>query len=248
MSHDDPSPDGPDGGPITLPPATAADLARVLHGLDDPTAPLAGPADLAALIEGRLTGAEADGVLGSADARARAEAAADFMAEVAARSDSPPASLMQAARELLAPAPPRPSADIVQLRPGAPVGAPVAAPVAANDIEVFQLMAAASKADDASIVCRSQSGIWTLEVFSGQSPEDRAAGNGVLLLSVHPEHQASYEGRTARVFVIDAGAERVLAEGRIEGGELYADIVLTGLDLRRRDAINVVFGPAPAGG
>jgi hypothetical protein len=164
--------------------------------------------------------------------------------EVAARSDSAPASLMQAARELLSPAPSRPSADIVQLRPGAPV----AAPVAANDVEVFQLMAAASKADDASIVCRSQSGIWTLEVFSGQSPEDRAAGNGVLLLSVHPEHQASYDGRTARVFIIDAGAERVLAEGRIEGGELYADIVLTGLDLRRRDAINVVFGPAPAGG
>ena len=69
---------------------------------------------------------------------------------------------------------------------------------------------------------------------------------GVLLLSVHPEHQAGYERRTARVFVVDAGAERVLVEGRIEAGELYADIVLTGLDLRRRDAINVVFGPAPA--
>ena len=242
MSHDD----NPDEGPMTLAPTVAADLARIMNSLDEPPAGAAEAADLAALIEGCLTAEEADALLGHADDRARAEAAADFLAEVATRAGSPPAALMQAARDLLAPDPARPSADIVQLRADQRGTAPVAAPVAANDIEIFQLMAAASGSNDASIVCRSQSGIWTLEVFSGQSPDDRAAGRGVLLLSVHPEHQASYERRGARVFVIDAGAERVLAEGRIEGGELYADIVLTGLDLRRRDAVNVVFGPAPA--
>jgi len=246
MSHDDNSDDRPDNGPDDVPmafsPAITADLARVLSSLDEAATETAGPADLAALIEGGLTADEADIVLAHADDRARVEAAADFLAEVAARSGQPPASLMQAARDLLAPARPRASADIVQLR----ASPPAPAPVAANDVEVFQLLAAATRSDDASIVCRSQSGIWTLEVFSGQSPDDREAGRGVLLLSVHPEHQASYEHRTALVFVIDAGAERVLAEGRIEAGELYADIVLTGLDLRRRDAINVVFGPAPA--
>ena len=238
MSHDDNS----DSDPIAFSPAITGDLARALAGLDEPSASAADPASLAALVEGGLTADEADLLLARADDRARAEAAADFLDEVAARSGQPPASLMQAARDLLGPPPVRPSADVVQLR-AAPPAPP---PIAANDVEVFQLLAAATQSDDASIVCRSQSGIWTLEVFSGQSPDDREAGRGVLLLSVHPEHQASYERRAARVFVIDAGAERVLAEGRIEAGELYADIVLTGLDLRRRDAINVVFGPAPA--
>jgi hypothetical protein len=238
MSDDDSAGDKP----MTFPPAIAGDLARVLAGLDEPASPASDPASLAALVEGGLTADEADRLLARAEDRARAEAAADFLDDVAARSGQPPASLMQAARDLVGPAPVRPSADVVQLR--APP--PAAPPAPANDVEVFQLLAAATRSDDASIVCRSQSGIWTLEVFSGQSPDDREAGRGVLLLSVHPEHQASYDRRTARVFVIDAGAERVLAEGPIEAGELYADIVLAGLDLRRRDAINVVFGPAPA--
>jgi len=243
MSQDDTSDGARDDDLAAFPPDVSAEFARALNTLDAAAGEPASPADLAALIEGGLSPGEADGVLGEAGDRARAEAAADFLAEVAARSDRPPLALLQAARDLLAPAPLRPSADVVQLHP---VTKLAASPVAANDVEVFQLMAAATRSDDASIVCRSQSGIWTLEVFTGQSPEERAAGQGVLLLSVHPEHQASYDRRTARVFVIEAGAERVLAEGRIVAGELYADIVLTGLDLRRRDAISVVFGPASA--
>ena len=242
MSDDDIPGGGPSETSINLPPSIVADLARALSVQDEPhAAPVVDPASLAALVDGGLTADEADILLARAEDRARVEASADFLDEVASRSGQPPASLMQAARDLLGPVPPRPSAEIIQLRAPAPV-----APVAANDVEVFQLLAAATKSDDASVVCRSQSGIWTLEVFTGQSADDREAGRGVLLLSVHPEHQAGYERRTARVFVVDAGAERVLVEGRIEAGELYADIVLTGLDLRRRDAINVVFGPAPA--
>ena len=237
MSHDDNSDDRPDNGPDDVPmafsPAITADLARVLSSLDEAATETAGPADLAALIEGGLTADEADIVLAHADDRARVEAAADFLAEVAARSGQPPASLMQAARDLLAPARPRASADIVQLR----ASPPAPAPVAANDVEVFQLLAAATRSDDASIVCRSQSGIWTLEVFV--SPDD--ANKGYLLLSVHPDHRATYEGRTGRVFVKLGENERVLAEEVVRKGEIYTAISLAGLDLHARDAINVTF-------
>jgi len=107
--------------------------------------------------------------------------------------------------------------------------------------ESFMLLAAASETGNKAVLCRSQSGIWTLEVFSGQSPDDREAGRGVLLLSVHPEHQASYERRTGRVFVKLGENERVLAEEVVRKGEIYTAISLAGLDLHARDAINVTF-------
>jgi hypothetical protein len=116
---------------------------------------------------------------------------------------------------------------------------------AATLAESFQLLAAASETGSQAIVCSSQSGIWTLEVFDGRSERDQTLGRGYLLLTVHPDHAATYEGRSARVFVKLNGEERVLAKETVRNGEVYAEISLTGLDLRTKDAVNVVFGPAP---
>jgi hypothetical protein len=103
--------------------------------------------------------------------------------------------------------------------------------------ERFMLLAAASETGKQAVFCRSQSGIWTLEVFV--TPGD--ADKGFLLLSVHPDHRATYEGRAARVFVKLGEDERVLAEAVVREGEIYTPISLAGLDLRSRDAINVTF-------
>jgi hypothetical protein len=58
---------------------------------------------------------------------------------------------------------------------------------------------------------------------------------------VHPDHRPSYEGLTARVFVMIGNEERVLAETTIRDGEIYTGVALRGLDLWTRDAVNVVF-------
>jgi len=108
-------------------------------------------------------------------------------------------------------------------------------------VDSFQLLAAASGTEHQAILCRSQSGLWTLEIFVGTSELDASEGRGYLLLTVHPDHRASYEGLTARVFVTIDGEERVLAEATIRDGEVYADVSLRGLDLWTRDAVNVVF-------
>src|SRR5271163_4989707 len=54
---------------------------------------------------------------------------------------------------------------------------------AAPLIERFMLLAAASETGNKAVLCRSQSGIWTLEIFV--APDD--ADKGYLLLSVHPD-------------------------------------------------------------
>ena len=133
-------------------------------------------------------------------------------------------------------------ADIIPLRGRSARGEQFSA---APLTESFQLLAAASDTGNQAIVCRSQSGIWTLEVFVGQSEPDQVSERGYLLLSVHPDHRATYEGRTARIFVNAGNEERVLVEETVRDGEVYAEILLTGLDLRTKDAVNVVFGPAP---
>jgi len=107
--------------------------------------------------------------------------------------------------------------------------------------ERFFLLAAASERNDQSLLCVSQSGLWTLEIFVNKSPEGQSTDRGQVLLSVHPDHRATYEGRRARIFVHEAEGERVLAEAVVRDGELFADISLAGLDLHRRDAVNVVF-------
>jgi len=113
-------------------------------------------------------------------------------------------------------------------------------PVAA-DYDRFELLAAASNIGKQAVVCRSQSGLWTLEIFVGSSERDLALKQGYLLLTVHSDHRATYDGRSARVFVITNEGERVLAEDVVRAGEIYVPISLAGLDLHTRDAVNVVF-------
>ena len=167
-----------------------------------------------------------------------------YLDDVASQRSSVPDNMLQAAidglteHRMVA----APQADIIPLR-----GPPARqqhfgkAPLA----ESFRLLAAASDTGNQAIICHSQSGIWTLEVFVGQSEPDQVSGRGYLLMSVHPDHRATYEGRTARIFVNVGNEERVLAEETIRDGEVYAEILLTGLDLRTKDAVNVMFGPSP---
>ena len=122
------------------------------------------------------------------------------------------------------------------------VAAAIALHRAPMPVERFFLLAAASADAHQGLLCTSQSGLWTLEIFAGKSPKDLEAQRGQVLLSVHPDHHATYEGRTARVFVTTPEGERVLAEAVVHEGELCADISLAGLDLLKRDAVNVVFG------
>ncbi len=105
----------------------------------------------------------------------------------------------------------------------------------------FLLLAAADGAREPAISCQSQSGLWTLEVFVETSAPGGQPSEGYLLLSVHPDHRMSYEGRTARVFVVLDGAEQVLVDALVRGGAGYARISLSGLELWTRDAIKVGF-------
>lgn len=108
---------------------------------------------------------------------------------------------------------------------------------------VFLLRAAADESASHPLRCVSESGLWTLEVFVGTSVHDRATERGSLLMIVHPENRVPYEGCTASVFVGDAGAKTVLAEGVIVDGELFSEISLAGLNLHHHDKVWVTFGP-----
>jgi len=203
---------------------------------------------LAAYLDGGLDDGERREVeallAGSPESLHEAVATVAYLDDVAAHYSSVPKDLLEATigvltKRLTADAP---QADIVPLR-RAPARQQDSGP--ASLAESFQLLAAASETSSQAIVCCSQSGIWTLEVFDGRSERNHASRRGYLLLTVHPDHAATYEGRTARVFVKLNGEERVLAEETVRNGEIYAEISLTGLDLRTKDAVNVVFGPAP---
>lgn len=135
-----------------------------------------------------------------------------------------------APRDLVDAAIARASEKVTALRPRAP------APV-----ERFLLLAAASERDEKAILCLSQSGIWTLEIFVATDEPEK----GCLLLSVHPDHRETYEGRAARVFTQIGNDERVLADEIVRNGEIYTPVSLAGLDLRTRDAISVMFGSPP---
>jgi hypothetical protein len=189
---------------------------------------------LAALVDGDLDADGAMAVLATAQGRAAVEAAVDFVEAVEAQTDAPPAHLAALARARLG----GDGANVVLLRrPTARVMPPA---------ETFQLLAAASTAEDQAIVCRSATGLWTLQTFPGMSAADRAAGRGTLLVTVNPEHAASYEGLKLRAFVMIGGAERVLAEDIVRDGSVFAEISLAGLDLRNRDPVSVVFAAADA--
>jgi hypothetical protein len=108
---------------------------------------------------------------------------------------------------------------------------------------VLHLLAAAGGDERPCFKVFSPSGHWELGIYRGMSDDDQAAQRGFLLLRVNPEFREGYEGRIARIFVSTAENERVLAEDEIRDGELYVDISFAGLDLERRDAVNVVFKP-----
>jgi hypothetical protein len=133
-------------------------------------------------------------------------------------------------------------ADIIPLR-GGRQGKDHGREPSASVFDSFLPLAAASGADHGAILRRSQSGLWTLEIFVGKSGQDRSGEQGYLLLAVHDDHRSTYEGRNARVFVKIGDEEQVLAEETVRDGEIYVTISLNGLDLWARDAINVVFGP-----
>jgi hypothetical protein len=109
-------------------------------------------------------------------------------------------------------------------------------------LDSFHLLAAATDEDSQAILCRSRSGLLTLEIFVGKSPQDQAERLGHLLLTVHPDHRVAYEGRMARMFVIIGDEERILAEDSVREGEIYSAISLAETDLWGGGAVNVVFG------
>jgi hypothetical protein len=111
----------------------------------------------------------------------------------------------------------------------------------------FRPLAAASKTGDQAMVCHSDSGLWKLEVFVGQSERDRTLQQGYLLLTIDSEHRAAYEGRSVRVFVKADDEKRVLLEKVVHDGEVFAPISLAGLDLRAKDPIGIEYATPPEG-
>ncbi len=188
---------------------------------------------LAALVDNGLTAQEASALLRAPADRARAEASVAFVEDVrrggaTALDNRVSDRLVSAARSRLNDS----VGEIIafQRRPHAPP-----AP------ESFRLLAASSGPPDQAIVCRSESGLWTLRTFPGISAADRAAGRCSLLVTVNQEQAAVYEGLMLRAFVMIGGQERVIIEDVVKDGAVFAEISATGLDLRNRDPISVVF-------
>ena len=204
---------------------TAELQARLDAGEDEA---MANDNDLAALVDGRLAAADAARQLGGPQGRARVEAALAFAAAASAAAMPIPPALAAAARRRLHEG----DHQLVPLRP---------APRPTSPPEVFLPLAAAHGSTDQAIVCRSTSGLWTLQTFPGMSAADRAAGRASLLVTISPEHAASYEGLMLRAFVTAGGEERVLAEAVVRDGAAFAEISIAGLDLRNRDPISVIF-------
>jgi hypothetical protein len=138
------------------------------------------------------------------------------------------------------------SADIVPFRGGHAGGSLGAASLRWEEpalaFDSFHLLAAATDEDPRAVLCRSRSGLLTLEIFVGKSQQDQAERLGHLLLTVHPDHRVAYEGRMARMFVVIGDEERVLAEDAVREGEVYSAISLAETDLWGGGAVNVVFG------
>ena len=213
----------------------SAELSAALADRE-PQARAINTAELAAWVEGRLDPNEAASLLQQSDNLARVEAAADFLERLRADAGAQPDGQLNALRHHLKLGSGLGGANIIPLRRPLPIPAPV--------VETVYLLAAAGQTDDSGVVCRSDSGVWELRSFSGRSLSDQESGRGDLLLTIHPDHAVAYEGRSVRVYVTILGVDRVLAEDTIRDGALFVPISLTGLKLRSRDAINVVFGPA----
>ncbi len=223
----------------------AARLAMEWPVIPGPTSPPMPDAEqvmrIAAWVDGAL-GARGSGAAGGCASQALQEALAslEFIERVTARSGRAPAEWVEAAIATWRPLQRSvdPGTKVISLRRDRPESA---AAETSPLIDTFLLLAAADGARDSAIVCRSESGLWTLEVFIEDSGEGEQSERGYLLLSVHPDHRKTYEGRNARIYVVIDGAERILVDAPVRAGEVYAPIALAGLDLWCRDAINVVF-------
>jgi len=194
---------------------------------------------LAAYLDGALSAEQAEPVVRllarSTAARLENEAIIELLDQQLANVDSAPDDVVSAALNALE----RPRGATL-LRPPTPVRAPPAP-------ESFLPLAAASTGAQRPLYCRSQSGIWTLEVFIGESSQTDANRRGHLLLTVHAEHRTTYEGLLAKVYVGSGENARILAEELVRDGEVYAAFELNDLDFWTRDAVSVIFEPADRG-
>ena len=205
-------------------PASPATLAQLWASLDGDPGEAISPALLAAYLDGSLDDEQRADIqrrLAASPAEFHNAAAAVAHLESLAH-DRAPNELVEAALGI--------AGNVTAFRPRPSLPA-----------EKFLLLAAASETGSKAVLCRSQSGIWTLEIFVAADDKEK----GYLLLSVHPDHRETYEGRAAKVFTQTGNDERVLAEQAVRDGEIYAPISLAGLDLHARDAVNVMFGPSP---
>ena len=200
-------------------------------------------ARLAAWVDGlAITPGRAEEGSSAPVALGEALASLDFIERIAAHSGRAPTGVVEAAIGAWRRSQGSAGAGVTVVplrRDGSKVAAPGAVPMA----DTFLLLAAADGSRDSAVVCRSESGLWTLEVFVEEPGDGGPPRHGYLLLSVHPDHRTTYEERNARIYVVVDDAERVLLDAPVRGGEVYAPISLVGLDLWRRDAINVVFNP-----
>jgi hypothetical protein len=192
----------------------------------------------AAYVQGALSAGQAEPVVEllarSAAARLETEALIELLEGQGSSAGCAPDEVVSAALDALESA-----RGVRLLRPSVPV------PPAP---ESFLPLAAASSGGQRPLCCRSQSGIWTLEVFIGEVPQNAAEQQAQLLLSVHAEHRTTYEGLVATVYVGSGETARILAEEVVRNGEVYAAFMLRDLDFWSRDAVSVTFEPVDRSG
>jgi len=180
---------------------------------------------LAALADGEIVSSEAGSPIRSAADRLRAEAAVEFLTEARVHQSAPPTHLVDEARRALSAR----EGQVVRLPPRR----------ALPPLQTYPLLAAASEDDGQAIVWHGEGGHWSLGTYPGMSKADRERQRGTLLLSINPEFAAAYEGLTARVTVMVDGIQRLLAEGVVVDGSLFAHVSFAGLDVRSRNALSV---------
>jgi hypothetical protein len=200
-------------------------------------APALNPARLAAYVDGGLNPAETEAFLAelstSPPALFDAMASLEFLEETARLNLTAPPELIAS---IGTPQIQAPTAKIIPLARKPPFVRD-----RAKEAEIFYPLAASSGAPHQGSRRFSQHGIYEWEVFADTSEAGRIAGRGTVTLTVSPEHQPAYEGKTVRWTVTINDQERVLAEGVIENGEIFTDIDLSGVDLSERDPVNIEF-------
>ncbi len=214
----------------------SAALAAHAEESEQPQPEQPSTADLAAFLDGALSAEEAAPVVRhlavSQGAWLEAEAVLALLESRVETLESAPEDVLDAA------------CKIFEQHRGVTVLRPNASGCARPAPESFLPLAAASHDVLRPLYCRSQSGIWTLELFVDEARPQSPSQRAHLLLTVHVEHQAGYEGLMARVYVGSSEDTRVLIEQVVHNGEIFAEFELRDLDFWTRDAVSVVFEPA----